>query len=398
MKNPLGSLIIVMLILFTSCGNRSNSSGVKFAPSAKSEQMSEAEKQMAITQKRQEYAPLSIDSILYCNGIKISVLPAKPDGVISQQMSSLLGNKAVQILAQNGVTGIGGDPIFFMAIPISLVNQKTTSTVPQTVVCQYSAMLYIGNMVTEDIYGAYPLTITGAGENIQEAGNNAVSSIENTPDIQMFISNCCEKIIYWYENHIVDIQRTVNQYVSKGRYDLAYAVIHSIPYQAKNCYIYAESVESDLFEASERMQAVSYMASMKDAIASSNSEYNPDVTKFFQMIPTSSSQWEEASVCYQHYLKSVEVKSQKILNHQLLLEETEAECQRLRIESEIRSSEALMMQYQQQEQSGRVGDSEVNVFDAESMNENGGTGLFNAILSNVSQLAVPHILQYIFPI
>ena len=315
MKN-LGLLLAI--ILLAACNN--GKQGTKFAPKEREQAFaSDAERQAAIDKKRAELDSLNLDikTLVFDNNIKLTILPPAAAGDITEEASTLMVGKMMQIVAQNGIGGYGNSPVFALATVMAPTGRTTTGTAPQKMITKYTITYVVANMLTGDVYASHSEDVEGVGNSFHEATRNAVNDIKNTPEIQQMLKTASERIMSWYNSNPQGFKAIVEDFVSKQDYETAYALLASVPQEAKECMAYAQKRQNQVLEDMKNQKAAETLAELKNAIAAAGEKYDPMPSGYLKMIPANFKQYEEASKLYDNYMQHIQDVRMDSIKHEM---------------------------------------------------------------------------------
>lgn len=313
-------VLLLAIILLVSCNN--NKQGTKFAPQEREQAFtSDAERQAAIEKKRTELDSLNLDmqTLVFDNNIKLTVLPPAAKGDITEETSVLMAGKMMQIVSQNGIGGYGNSPAFALAVVMEPTGRATTGTAPQRMMVKYTITYVVANMLTGDVYASHSDDIEGVGVTFTEASRNAVNGIKNTPVLQQMLKTASERIIAWY-NNVANFKAIVEEFVSKQEYETAYALLASVPKEAPACLAYATSRQNKVLEEMQNQKAAETLSELKNAIAAAGEKYDPMAAGYLKMIPANSKQYAEASKLYDNYVQHIQDVRMDSIKHEQKLE------------------------------------------------------------------------------
>lgn len=332
MRN-LGLLLAILLLV--ACGGKQ---GTKFAPKEREQVFaSDAERQAAIDKKRAELDSLNLDikTLVFDNNIKLTILPPAAAGDITEETSVLMVGKMMQIVAQNGIGGYGNSPVFALATVMAPTGRATTGTAPQKMITKYTITYVVANMLTGDVYASHSEDVEGVGSSFTEATRNAINDIKNTPELQQMLKTASERIMSWYNSNPKGFKAIVEDFVSKQDYETAYALLASVPQEAKECIAYAQKRQNQVLEDMKNQKAAETLAELKNAIAAAGEKYDPMPSGYLKMIPANSKQYAEASKLYDNYTQHIQDVRMDSIKH-----EQKMELERL-------AQEQVMLQHQQ---------------------------------------------------
>ena len=311
----------LMALAIMSCGGQQQKQGIKFAPKERESSLSDSERQAAVDKKKTELDSLNLDiqTLLFENNVKLTVLPPAAKGDITEETSALMAGKMMQITAQNGVGGYGNSPAFALAVVMSSTGRAATGTAPQRMMTKYAITFYVANMLTGDVYASHSEDVEGVGVTFSEATQNAVNEIKNTPALQQMLKTASGRIISWY-NNVQRFKAVVEENVSKRNYEMAYALLASVPKQAAASFDYAQKRQGQVLEEMNNQKAAETLAELKNAIAVAGDQYDPMPSGYLKMIPASSKQYAEASKLYDNYVKHIQDVRMETIKHEQKME------------------------------------------------------------------------------
>lgn len=299
------------IISLDSCSN-GKSGGKKFNPQPEESTLTDAERQAAIEAKRASLAVIDTATVIG-NGIKLTIMTPNPDpeNFVSAQMSNELAIKMLSVASRNGISGMGGDPSFVFAAGITGAEKKPTGTAPQKTMITYNVTLYLGNILSDAVFGTTSVKLVGVGENERQAAMNAARELNDNSSIQHMLSQSVQKIIDYYNSHTDEIKSQVNGYLSRGKYDEAYAILRSVPQEATETFKYAQSQLEKVGSRMLEKYSTENFARLKAAIAASEGTYNPEAGAYLAMIPAGSAQYNEAQKIYGDYTKHLTITQEQ---------------------------------------------------------------------------------------
>lgn len=325
-----GSLLSILLV---SCGGNASQSN-KFAPKEKEEKLSEEARRIAIAEKRAGLSDLNIDSIWSLNGLKFSVLPPEVNANLPFNVCEALTSKIIYIAGANGVGGFCTNPVLGLVSKVDCVENSMTATSPQKAIVKYELTLYCGNFISNDIYASATLSLTGVGNNFEQAARKAVNELKDTPEIKSMFKTASENALKWYNNES-NLKRIIDNALADKNYGLAMALLSSVPVEATSTYQYAVHKNEEVSELFFQSKADELLAKMKSAIAESASkgEYNPEVGAYFSLISQRSKAYAEANKLYGEYMKSVEADyKDKLARERSIEDQDRANAHQLKME------------------------------------------------------------------
>ena len=175
----------------------------------------------------------------------------------------------------------------------------------------YNVTLYVGNILSDAVFGTTSVKLVGVGENERQAAMNAARELNDNSSIQHMLSQSVQKIIDYYNSHTDEIKSQVNGYLSRGKYDEAYAILRSVPQEATETFKYAQSQLEKVGSRMLEKYSTENFARLKAAIAASEGTYNPEAGAYLAMIPAGSAQYNEAQKIYGDYTKHLTITQEQ---------------------------------------------------------------------------------------
>lgn len=333
--------IALMAVAILSCGGQQQKKeGTKFAPKERTSSLSSEEREAAIAQKRAELMDgLNLDTLLYSHGVKFSIVQPKVQGEdITQDIADRISMKLLQIACQNGISGLGTTPNFVFGTEIAQTGRAATGTTPQKMTVQYELTFKVMNTTTGDVYATATQEVMGVGNSFEEANQNFVKEIKNTPKLQKMLQTASDRIVKWYNENLQVVKNEIEKAEKQGNYAYALALLSGIPEQATVAYKYVAEKQDALLKGMLHKQAADMLGEMEALLASSGDDFNPAVGAYFGLIPTDCPEHKTAQTLYAEYEKKCHARRAAL--------EAKAE----RDEQAARELEKLQMLYAHEEE------------------------------------------------
>lgn len=306
MKTSVLFVLSLLTVIFTtaSCTKQSND---KFNPQDRTTvNLTEEDRNRAIAELKQSIS-INIDSLLYSDNVKMSVLPPNSEQ-LSQQQIELIGVKMMQMLAQNGVGGMNNVPGFALTARITPTSNKVTATAPQKFLNEFDVNYSVINTVTGDVYATCVQKISGTGGSEEQAINEALRQIVPNKEIAEMLNAASGKIINWFNENLNTFKAQVSEAETNNDYALALALIQSVPQQAAAAFAYADSRRADIEHKFIQKIDNTELVALKEAIAQSDNEPSAEVYAHYSLILPSSSYYKDATTAITQYEKDMEAK------------------------------------------------------------------------------------------
>lgn len=297
----IGAITLFMALSSCNGNNKEASNGKKFNPTERQSKFTDEERAEAIAAKRATLQ-LNLDTLLYSNGVKFSVMRPKAQGNdITEDVTERIAIKLLEIACQNGISGIGENPGFVFGTEIAQTGRAATGTAPQKMTVQYDLTFKVMNTATGDVYATTTQEVMGVGNNFEEANLNFVKEIKNTPAIQKMLQTASKRIIDWYNENLQTIKNQITEATGKGDYALALAIASSVPQQATEAFKYASSRIDELTKGLMHKMAADMLGEMEATLSASGDDFNPAIAAYFQLIPTDCPEHAKAQQLYNSY-------------------------------------------------------------------------------------------------
>ena len=334
----------VVCLFFGCTTTTQQQQGVVFQPQPKQSTMTAEQRQSALAKQRSKLYGF-LDSITYRNAVKLTIMVPKVTENFTQQSAEVLASRMIQITADNGIAGYGGDPAFVFATLFTPMQQGITSTVPAKKYTNYEVNFYVANLVTGDVFGSLSQEIMGVGDSDELACLNAVQSIQNNNEIGEMLRQSSEKIVNWFEANKATMIAKVNHFVQIGEYDKAYALLNSVPEAASSSFEYAQVHIDEVYSMYRNQLSTSYYYSMLDAMSVSG-QYNPEAGAYMRQIPNNAPIYATAAEAFQSYVSHCDDVEDARQAHEKFVEQENLAIERINAEANLKANEALLVQSQ----------------------------------------------------
>lgn len=403
MKKFLLALLAVGMLQSCSNGEKPKNA-VYYQP-----QNTEKIQQMEPARQRQKVESNEFIEVFDSPSITLTVFSPAVENGISYECSKQLTLKLLRLVTANGVGCLGGDPTFALVPVLSIQNKGTTATVPSKSTITYTMILYVGNVLTGEIYETTSVNMMGVGNSYEKATINAINTIGNSSEIKQMLANARVKIVNSYESNPYAIINKVNEYISKDDIDFAYLLLASVPDAATETYALAQEYIPKVQNMLYLKHSENLLSRMKDAIAQADVTYNPDVSAYHRLIPIESEQRAIADRLFDEYMAKLDEHERVKREQEMYLEREELACKKLEMELNLQASQELMEVYREQamnrsntETSYEMQEEDAGTYLVSNEPYNSSTDVlssigfgFETLLRNVAQLGVTEILSFI---
>lgn len=299
--------VMALALGLVGCGGASNNSqsqqgdntvaqGPVFAP----------EKKETVVTRRPASNPME-DVMRFQGAVRFMIVV--PDG-FDTKTAEILQDKLMAIASVNGVGALGGDPGLAMVPTLSLLSADVTSTVPAKHKVTYNFGVYVGNVVTGDIYGSVQQSIMGVGDSRELAMINAAQSIKPTDNLyQEMLKGAQEKVIEYLEANGETLLLQAQGYADAQQYAQALAVLNTIPSCCTELYAKAAELKNTILGRELVSRADELLAKMEAALGSARDDmagHCAEAMSYYTMIPAGTPAKERADAVYAKYIESLD--------------------------------------------------------------------------------------------
>lgn len=169
---------------------------------------------------------------------------------IPSYATSLVKNKLIQVVTQNGLGGSAIDQRFVITANLVEVSKEITTTAPPMVAIGIMPTLYIGDLETGNLYASCALPmINGVGTNETKAYMSAIRTMQiQGPSVTSFIEQGKAKIIEYYNSQIDFIISKAAALADQDRFDESIMVLLAVPDVCKEAYAKAMDMTATVFQ------------------------------------------------------------------------------------------------------------------------------------------------------
>lgn len=228
---------------------------------------------------------------------------------LPSESAELLKSKIINIITHNGIASQGVNPQIIVAPTLTEINYDITSTLPQKHKINYSATIYIGNILTGEIFNSINKTLIGVGDSKELAIMNAISSIStNDTDIANLISGTEQKIINYYNTNGELLLNEAVGYINNHKYEEALAILNSIPKECQALYKKSSKMRFDAIEKYMKNNSDIMLNDFKATLGTERDNiggFSEKAMAIYRNIPSDSKAKKEADKIYSEYIKSL---------------------------------------------------------------------------------------------
>ena len=172
------------------------------------------------------------------------------NGAVPEYAAKVMNNKLTQIASKNGVAGNSADQRFVITANLIELTKDVTPTAPPKIALTIAPTLYIGDIVTGELYASCELPAAkGVGDNETKAYLSAIKAINtNSPAVVECINEGKRKIIEYYNSQIDFILAEANSLMDSENYDEAMAKLAAVPTVCKEAYEKALSKIQEVYQ------------------------------------------------------------------------------------------------------------------------------------------------------
>lgn len=320
--NKIFLLCICLSAITCSCSGGKQNGKVKFQPQ---------EKTVLVDKKMAN----NVDARSATNGcVALSVL-VQAD--MDEVNADFLKAKFINIVTRNGIASNGVSPQIVIAPIFNEVSYEVTSSLPQRHKCSYYLTIYIGNLLTGEIFGSVEKSIIGVGDSKELALRNAISSIgTDDGEINKLISVSEQKIVNYYTANGKQIIQEALGYAQNNNFDEALALLNSIPKSTGELYAEASKVRFDVIDKYINNNSDILLNDLKAALGEERDNvggFSQKAMAIYRSIPKGSKAEKEADRIYDEYIK--ELKPEAKLKHEKEMREWDAALKQMERQHEL---------------------------------------------------------------
>lgn len=309
MKNFKIILLFLLLIFLFNC----NSDDIN------KELTKESNENSSFSDASSTTSSLSIATQKYISSdsLNLKITPFIPDypdlGVYGKQLLATRLNQAISIY---GYGGNSTNPRFVIGPVINLLSKNITGTAPTKYANTYEVTLLSLDVVSEITFNSYTFQIKGVGDSPAKSFINAFRDYSfESEEFFNFLQQTQQKIAQYYNNNCDKLIMEAESEANARNYDVAFALLQSIPVEASTCFQKAMDKKKDFFLNSLNTNCQTILASMKAELGKSNdpsaSGFNESAMSYYAMIDRSSSCYIEAEKFYLDYINKLNPKAKR---------------------------------------------------------------------------------------
>jgi hypothetical protein len=308
------AIFVLSLFSLTNC---SDSGKKKFHPNkdnSEQYQLSDTKRDSLIREKKEKYAQnqtsIYDQQIVQFDGkVKLTVMIPNDQGLSSSE-NSALESKIIQMVAANGIGGIGGNPRFIVAPIVNILKRDVSSTAPIRYSIHYEVLFYVADILSGNVYGTYEMKFIGVESSEPRAFLTGFNQLNpNDAGFQKFLSSSQEKILKYYIENGDKIIAEANTLANQKKYSQAISLLESIPMEAEITYSKGLKEITSIFQKYLDNECQTVLAMMKSALGNYNDQsgagYNTDAMAYYKMIPVGGACQKEADGIYNSYKKGL---------------------------------------------------------------------------------------------
>ena len=184
---------------------------------------------------------------------RISITPVYHTSKFTEKDGSLLINKMNKLVSKDGLSS--NYSRFIMWPRVDELSLEPTSTVPVMYVAELDVTFYIGDNITQTIYGQVNFTVEGVDRKSEKAKYKALKNIKSTnSECVGLLKQAKEKIIEFYNSNCDFIIKEAHTLAKANKHDAAIYKLTSVPNVCKECYdqcmdavgpIYQQKIDRD---------------------------------------------------------------------------------------------------------------------------------------------------------
>lgn len=390
MKNKL-SLFIKVAVLLLLCSCAQEKKGVMYAPDKDSENGT------ALTCQNGANVMDTSSATNEDIPITLTILTSPQGAMMSGSADKILVSKLINIVAANGVGCVGGDPCFVLLMQADKLSESLTATVPTKHSVTYNLNVYVGNIITGNVYASYSTEIAGIGASKEKAEISAARSLKNAPGFRKMLEQASSRIINSYHQDSLGFFNRIKELETQGKYELMACMLKNVPTAAGGVYLKSQEMLPRILYNCMEKNSSELLAAMK-GIATNTMEYNPQIVALYNSIPQTSPLKAEAKSLLQVYTNSLDENTRAAIQHERYKEQEELAIRKMEVQLNIEATEELLNVYRKSYATVQGdGASSGSRQPLKTPGNNSGTdGIFNSLLGSAVNVGMDLLMGYLF--
>ena len=276
--------------------------------------------------------------------ITIKLTPFVPtyEGIAASG-SNLLKARLNAAITKIGFGGEGSNPRFVVGPSINILTQDVTSTSPTKYANTYEITLMVVDVVSETVFNTYKTEFKGVGDSPEKAFISGVRNVNyETQEFVDFLKAAEVKIFKYFESNCALILSEANAEAKIRNYDNAFAILKSVPKEAKDCFTEIQAKKADYFQLALNESCAELLAKMKAELGKFNDPsaagFNAEAMNYYSMIDSKSDCFNDAEKEYKKYISKLKPNAKKDWNQKK--QEYDDQIAMVKAEQEFKRQEA----------------------------------------------------------
>ncbi|MFN5323935.1 MAG: hypothetical protein ACK5C5_03360 [Bacteroidota bacterium] len=170
------------------------------------------------------------------NRIAISVVLTEDVRFVPAEVRSLMNNKLMQLVTQNGLGGTKNNR-FVLTAGINTLSKTVTATAPAQILQELQINFFIADVVEKKVFSSSVVTVKGVGQTEEKSLLDGIKQVSpKNKEVVGFIDSGKKKILdYYMANCDMIIQKAKTQ-ASQRNYESALSALNEIPMDIPECF------------------------------------------------------------------------------------------------------------------------------------------------------------------
>ena len=246
------------------------------------------------------------------NACRMPIAIVMTDECGPQEAGKVLNAKLEAILLNNGFVVSNQMQRFVLTAKINIVSKDVLPTNPPKVSQKLEVILFIGDVLSDRLYGSYSFAVSGIGQNETKAFITAFQSIKtNSEGTVQMLTDVMRRICSYYDENTDELLEQTKSLSSVGRYDEAIAELMAVP-EACDRYNECQEAAIEIYKMKMNADAVSQLAKAKDVWNRSRDASGAAIAaEYLQEIPPQSSYYLDAEQLRKEILQKLSSDEQR---------------------------------------------------------------------------------------
>lgn len=204
--------------------------------------------------------------------VSLGAFVSNEPATIPAEAASLLKTRMQRIIADDGYSDNSGLDRFVLMAKCDVLGKDIMPSTPPRISQELEITFLVADIIENKVYGSSSMTVKGIGANETKAFSNAFQKVSaQNPKLKSLLGEAKEKIIDYYTNHCVEVERTASTLASTGQYDKAIFLLVSVPNVCSDCFEKCQSLAAGIYQRKIDAQGRSILEAAKSLWAANSS-------------------------------------------------------------------------------------------------------------------------------